>query len=266
MKERVITGGLGAAGYLALLYLGGWWYTGLIFVTAMIAFWEYSRTLGHSQGLIPILIGYAGVALILLSRLPGWKDQSLFQIDLSKSFLFTLLLLMVWMVLSRNHLDIYQLSFFMVGILYIGFGFAFMLETIWKEETGFAYSLLVLIVTWSNDSGAYFVGRKWGKKKLWPAISPKKTIEGSLGGVGFGIFFALVVWIFYPELGSIPYVLFLGLIIAVVGQIGDLVESAIKRTTGVKDSGKILPGHGGVLDRFDSLIFSFLVLYIFDLI
>ncbi|WP_044642683.1 phosphatidate cytidylyltransferase [Risungbinella massiliensis] len=267
MKERVITGGLGAAGFLTLLYLGGWWYTTLIFIIALIAFWEYSRTLGYSQGWIPMGIGYLGVTLILLSNLPQLQGDSLFGVDLSKTYLLILLLYFIWMVLSRNHLDIYRLSFLFVGVMYIGFGFSLMMETVWRENgLGFALSLLVVLVTFANDSGAYFVGRKWGKRKLWPHISPKKTVEGSLAGIAFGVLFAIPIGLFFPILGSIPYVLFLGFLTAVVGQIGDLVESAIKRTTGVKDSGKILPGHGGMLDRFDSLLFTFLVLHIFDLL
>lgn len=264
MKERVITGGLGAAGFLALMYLGEWWYTGLILLIALIAFWEYSHTLGDSQGWVPISIGMAGVILIFLSGIPPLKE-TLFGIPLTDSHLLILLLLCVWMVWSRNHLDIYHLSFLYFGVVYIGFGFTVMMQTIWLEN-GFALSLLVVLVTWANDTGAYFIGRKWGNQKLCPQISPKKTVEGSLAGIVFGFVCALIIGLFHPNIGSLPFVAFLGILIAVVGQIGDLVESAIKRTTGVKDSGNLLPGHGGILDRFDSMIFTFLVLQIFALL
>jgi phosphatidate cytidylyltransferase len=119
---------------------------------------------------------------------------------------------------------------------------------------------LVIFITWANDSGAYFIGRKWGKTKLIPEISPNKTLEGSFAGVVFGMVVSVAVFLAFPPLGDLGKAVWLGLLIAVVGQVGDLIESAFKRTAGVKDSGSILPGHGGVLDRFDSLVFSFLVL------
>lgn len=114
---------------------------------------------------------------------------------------------------------------------------------------------------WSTDSGAYFVGKSLGKRKLWPEISPNKTVEGFVGG----IVIALVLSTIFQLVANLPipyfYLLLITLFLSVFGQIGDLVESALKRHYDVKDSGKILPGHGGVLDRFDSFLFVMPFLY-----
>jgi phosphatidate cytidylyltransferase len=121
------------------------------------------------------------------------------------------------------------------------------------------YFLSFIIITWVNDTGAYLVGTKFGKNKIFPKISPKKTIEGSIGGTIFSIVatFALKSWLnlTFNELIS------LGLIIAIIAQLGDLFESVLKRGSGIKDSGTLVPGQGGILDCLDSLIFTAPVFY-----
>src|SRR5699024_11513981 len=115
-------------------------------------------------------------------------------------------------------------------------------------------------IIWATDSGAYFVGKYFGKRKLWPEISPNKTIGGALGG----ILFALVTGSIFHLVSTLDYsfvsIVGINVLISVVGQIGDLVASAMKRHYQLKDSGKIFPGHGGILDRLDSLLFVLLML------
>lgn len=117
------------------------------------------------------------------------------------------------------------------------------------------YLITLLIWIWSADSGAYFIGRHFGKQKLAPDISPGKTIEGAIGGVGLTLIVAAVLGLFFP-FGLRQYIGFmlLAVLISMVTVVGDLFESMVKRQAGVKDSGRLLPGHGGVLDRLDSLI------------
>ncbi|MFC7441717.1 phosphatidate cytidylyltransferase [Laceyella putida] len=265
MKERIITGVLGAVGFLLLTYLGDWYYTGLMFVLAVLAFLEYANMKQFALTSLQTVIGVGLATCFFVSGLmkvhvvpPYAFLQDPYPI------MFGLTLYLVLIVLSRNQFDLFQMAYLFVGAIYIGYGFSYMMQTIWKPN-GLAWSLLVILVTWANDSGAYFIGKRWGKHKLWPDISPNKTIEGSLGGVLFGLVMSLIICL-VSGLGGFIFAVGIGLLITIVGQMGDLVESAWKRSVGVKDSGTILPGHGGVLDRFDSLIFTFIILYLVQVV
>ena len=141
------------------------------------------------------------------------------------------------------------------GVLYIGFP----LSTVVASRSLPAGEFLVLflaVVTWASDTGAYYAGTLWGKHPLLPSVSPKKTVEGVLGGLALAVGVSLLAqWWFASQL-SRSDALILGLLLTGTGLLGDLFESMIKRRTGVKDSGGILPGHGGMLDRLDSLLFT----------
>ena len=125
-----------------------------------------------------------------------------------------------------------------------------------RFDDGVGWIFLLLAATWMGDTGAYFAGRAFGKHKLFERISPKKTWEGAIGGLVFSVAFGgLVKFLALPE---VPWVhaLVVAALIDIAGVLGDLVESMFKRSFGVKDSGRIMPGHGGILDRIDSLLFS----------
>jgi phosphatidate cytidylyltransferase len=121
---------------------------------------------------------------------------------------------------------------------------------------GLGWFLLVLFVTWLSDTGAYLVGKNVGRRKLLPRVSPNKTVEGAIGGLGFSALTGLLCsWLFKLEVQ--PWLaIVLGIVLGAAGMLGDLAESAIKRQLGVKDSGTLIPGHGGVLDRIDALLFA----------
>jgi phosphatidate cytidylyltransferase len=124
-----------------------------------------------------------------------------------------------------------------------------------QTSSGVLWIFFVLVLAFSGDIAAYYVGRGMGKKKLLPMVSPGKTVEGTIGLIAGSIAGALLFRQFFFPLLSVPHAVILGLVGSIVGQLGDLCESALKRAAGVKDSGVILPGHGGVLDRLDCLMF-----------
>ena len=145
--------------------------------------------------------------------------------------------------------------------LYIPFLISHIL-LLFRVPSGRQWILLLLFVVFSCDTGAYYVGHRWGRHKLWPAVSPGKTIEGAIGGLLSSVVVSLVVGTLLPiDVATVGFLLALGFVLALVGQVGDLMESMLKRVSQVKDAGGILPGHGGLLDRLDSLIFAFPVVY-----
>lgn len=157
---------------------------------------------------------------------------------------------------------------FIIAVFYIGGGFIFLTMIPYKEDN-FAQFLImgIFILIWVNDTFAYLVGRTLGRTKLYPAVSPKKTIEGSLGGLIFALATAYIMSWYESKLSLMEWMV-LATVIVVAGSLGDLLESKFKRMAGVKDSGAILPGHGGIWDRLDSLVFAapfaYLVLNIFS--
>ena len=121
----------------------------------------------------------------------------------------------------------------------------------------------LLIVVWLGDAGAYYVGKRFGKHKLAPRISPKKTVEGLVGGIITSVIAAVVIHLtFFPQMQLI-HAIIVGIVLSVTGVIGDLAESMWKRSAAVKDSGTLIPGHGGFLDRFDSILFTAPILYVY---
>jgi phosphatidate cytidylyltransferase len=130
-------------------------------------------------------------------------------------------------------------------------------------DIGRSFVFLVLVLAWSNDSGAYFVGSAIGRHRLMARVSPSKTVEGALGGIAVCIVAALISRATYASFLGLGEAVFAGVLVGAACIVGDLVESMLKRSTGVKDSSNLIPGHGGLLDRFDSLLFAAPVFYLF---
>ena len=121
---------------------------------------------------------------------------------------------------------------------------------------GIQWILLLLVIVMAGDSGAYFVGSSYGRRKLYPVVSPNKSAEGAAGGVAGSIIGAIIArFLFFTELTMVDAIV-TALLLGIIGQLGDLFESLLKRSFGVKDSGAIVPGHGGILDRLDSILFA----------
>ena len=143
-------------------------------------------------------------------------------------------------------------------ILFLGFVYvsvSFFSLIVLREELGFGFTLLIFSAVWICDSAAFFVGRRFGKHKLAPKTSPNKTIEGAIGGMLFTGIYCFIYGILILQTSNLWVVLVVPLVVGTIGQVGDLFESYLKRGAGIKDSSNLLPGHGGVLDRFDSILF-----------
>ncbi len=149
------------------------------------------------------------------------------------------------------------------GILYVPILLGY-LNLIRSGSMGVQWLFLMMFIVMSGDSAAYYVGSMFGRNKLYPAVSPNKSVEGALGGLAGSLAGSLLFrQLFFPEIG-LPLCLAAALIVGAAGQLGDLFESLLKRSCGVKDSGNIIPGHGGILDRLDSILFAAPVIWYFS--
>jgi phosphatidate cytidylyltransferase len=180
-----------------------------------------------------------------------------------RSIVFSLLLLLVLRTLSRRDVThaVKEIAVVFFGIFYVCFLLGYLILLRGREHDGQAWIFFLFFAVWAGDTGAYYLGRRFGKHKLYPRISPNKTLEGAAGGLFCSLAASVVGKVLlFPEY-SLLHIVLLGGALGVVGQIGDLSESLLKRSSGAKDSGLIFPGHGGVLDRFDSILFASPVLY-----
>lgn len=250
MRQRILTALVAIPLLLLLVVLGEWYFFGICLLASVIALYEFycfSQGLGYNLSLSLLLTG--GLAAFLTMYLIGEN-----RLDFSALIVLIIFILLAEMFRSKAVLKNGSLT--ILGLFYAGVLFAF-LPLI--RNLGLGYVVLLFLVTWGTDSFAYFIGIRFGRHKLWPAISPKKSWEGALGGLLGGILGGLVT----AFLGfSTPLIgLLAGFFGGITAEVGDLMESAMKRESNVKDSGYILPGHGGILDRVDSLILLAPVIY-----
>jgi len=262
LKQRLVTGVIAAFVFLGVLLLGGYAYAALIAALAILGYHEFVRLNkidGFGSG---IYVGYVAVLLfvILSDRIiPG------FTIGHDQLIWTTMLVFLALTVFLHSKTNLHKIAILFVGVLYIGYGFHYMLVTRLMPEDGLLWSLFIYGCIWLTDSGAYFTGMLLGRHPLAPSISPKKTIEGAIGGVVIAMLFAVSFVLLSGGPTDIGRAILLAAMIAVIGQIGDLIQSAYKRLQGVKDSGTLLPGHGGVLDRVDSWLIVFPAIHLLGL-
>lgn len=238
---------------MLVLYLGGPVFLGFLALFALVATTEFARILG-----LPLPVS---IAAALIIGLPYFLN-----------FYFGLIpwatYILLYLVFSTSIIFVFLYSKFTfkqgVGLIFAGLYvpiLASSLAAVRNLDNGMIYTLAVFLLTWGTDSGAFFIGKHWGKKKLAPAISPNKSWAGAIGGLVVGVMIAVVFGILTN--GNALFFALWGVVASTFGQIGDLCESAFKRHVGVKDSGNLLPGHGGFLDRIDSLLFTSAISYIF---
>lgn len=241
---------LGIPLMLGMAYLGGFWLAGLVAALSFLGLWEFYG-LARSKGLHPLTWwGIAGGLLLVIYLSLRW--QSLL------ALLVLWLLLIMSRMVFRDEVEeaISRIGITIMGVLYIPFLFGHMLLLRADYSfTGYKLLFFSMVLVWLCDTGAYFSGMLFGKHPLAPHISPKKSIEGLIGGLLVTIVAAVLLQKWWLWEISVIDSLILAAGVVVLGTLGDLVESLFKRDAHVKDTGSLLPGHGGILDRFDSMLF-----------
>lgn len=270
LARRVLFGVVAAPATVAVIWLGGPWLGVLCAAIAGIGAWELYR-MARASGVEPmdaIGIPVASIVPLLLATEP----PGVFMLPLGPTALVVLGLLTAALLRGAGGKPLETVAVTLFGIIYTGGMISFGIGIRYHNYAvgrmaGTVLVLLPIILTWTNDIGAYMFGRLFGRRKLVPTISPGKTIAGAVGGTALTIVacWAYVRWVLHPwgELAMAPWaILVFGLAISITAQIGDLVESLLKREAGIKNSSDLIPGHGGVLDRVDSLLFVLPVAYV----
>lgn len=256
LKVRFLTGCVLTIGALYSVWSGLYQFAAVVLFFGVIGQLEF-QTFAEKKGYTPSKSLGLFMTLFLLGGSVFFSSEAMNDLML----LGMVLTFCVLLVRSKNRASPFMdAALTTMGVIYVGWFFSHMIH-LRKLPEGDAIITLLLFGSAFTDMGGYFVGRKIGKTKLYPSVSPKKTVEGAIGGTLTAIFACLGVGL-YTGL-PLQHCFGAALIIAVAGQFGDLFESSLKRDVGVKDSGKAIPGHGGALDRFDSLAFAAPIFYLY---
>lgn len=248
---------------IAACYLGHEFFLLFTVGIGVLSFYEFSKMVAHKGIFSNLYFGSLSVAAII--------TNSFYDFIEFRSLVFIIILFLFLLELFRNKDSaVYNLGATLIGIFYIGlFSSSLILIREYFSYSGFVYDqggyliISLLITIWVCDSAAFFLGTAFGKHKIFPRVSPKKSVEGAIAGLAFSILTMLAAKFAFIEFLSWTDSVAIGLIVGTIGQAGDFIESLLKRDTGVKDSSSIIPGHGGIFDRFDSLLFSAPVVYIY---
>lgn len=261
MKTRIITAVVALAIFIPLIVCGGWSLTIAAVALGIVAMSEVLVMKKMFVISFEAIVSYLGVALLILPD--NWLDFLPSVATRWFGFYLLVALLLLHTVIRRQRFTFDDAGVLTLAMLYIGMGFHFFVVA---RSVNFQTLLYGMLIVWITDSGAYLIGRKLGKNKLAPRISPNKTWEGSVGGTVAATIILAIYLYFFPVGDGLVTMIVLTLILSIMGQLGDLVESSLKRYYGVKDSGKILPGHGGILDRFDSMLLVMPMLHMLGII
>jgi phosphatidate cytidylyltransferase len=291
LAQRVVFGLIGAAMLLGSIWYSAWTFALFFGAVQMRMLWEFYRMM-REAGYKPAALLGGGISLVIFASLflvqtgattatglgnvePGWHtviypgSRVGALLGLPLLLLPTILILREMAAWPREKQDFSPFSnvgVALLGLLYVSLPMS-LLNVVAFTETGYDYRrvLALLLLVWSSDIGAYAAGKTFGKHKLAPKISPGKTWEGAIGGFLLTLAMGWALGYLLPEL-SLTYRLVVAGVVAVFGPLGDLAESMLKRSVDVKDSGRIMPGHGGLLDRFDAFLFILPVLALLQLL
>jgi phosphatidate cytidylyltransferase len=259
LRTRVLAALIFAPSLAGIVYLGGLSLEIACFVISMLGLYEFLElTLGKGQ-LYAKAFAFAGGALLCASTL-GWP----YTIPLEMLWPASTIVLFLSALARPEPIDasIRRTALMVLGVAY-GAGLIPFLARLRELPNGFALAFAALFCTWTADTGAYFAGRFLGRHKLYPKISPSKTVEGFVGGLIAAVVVAIAIQVVFHVPITVVDAVAIGSIAAVFGVTGDLCESMLKRSVGAKDSSALIPGHGGVLDRFDAVMFVAPVIYLY---
>lgn len=246
------------------VYIIGWSHAyvfdGTVAVIAALALYEF-LILGRRKGYdIPIAL----CILIMLFIVAAFVLEP---ISVEMGVFLTLLVVPASYVFSQGSLEeaLPSSAIAVMATLYVGMlgGSLIRLHNDFPPQTGAKLVFFLVLVVWLGDAGAYYVGKKFGRHLLSPRVSPKKTVEGLIGGIAVSVLTAVIIHFTFFETFPLVHAIIAGIILSIAGVIGDLAESMWKRSAAVKDSGTLIPGHGGFLDRFDSIFFTTPILYVY---
>jgi CDP-diglyceride synthetase len=253
MLKRTLSALIGAPLLLGLTYLGGPYIAFLVAVLSLLALWEFMK-IGEHMGTPTWTKQMTALTVVwLITMFIGNREW------MCSVLVFSLLLALGRLALGYPKTSLTETTYNLLAFLYtvVLLSHLYLLRQL---SGGLELTFLTFFLVWATDTGAYLIGKGFGRHPLAPQVSPKKTVEGSLGGIVLSVVVAMVYWSFFGKVSWFIYLL-LAVIVGISAQIGDLFESALKRSAGVKDSGTLIPGHGGILDRFDSLIFAIPLVY-----
>jgi phosphatidate cytidylyltransferase len=270
MKTRAITGFFFVIVMLGSIFLGQYTFAAFYLVLSCFTLYEFYKLVGQTvakpdvpAGIINGALVFAGFGLVIMSNymvMPVILDYKKTHALLAL-LPITAVLIPIRQLFTKAMMPFNNIGYTFLGILLVIAPFTFFFALAYTNGAyNFHYPLAFLLLLWANDTGAYLVGRSFGKSKLFERHSPKKTWEGFIGGIFIAAGVALIISHFFTELKWNQWVS-IAILISCFGTLGDLVESMFKRSINVKDSGGILPGHGGLLDRFDGLLIAAPVVY-----
>jgi len=241
---------------IAASYVGSFYFLLLILAIALISFYEFNSIVKNKGMSANIFFGFAGITFLVINQRHHFFDFY--------SFFLLFIILLTGVELFRNKGSaIYNISATLLGTLYLGL-LASALISIreFYPQVGELYLhggyliISIMAAIWICDSAAFYGGMRFGKHKLFPRVSPNKSWEGAIFGFIFAVITVILAKTLFLDFISFETAFAIGFIVGTIGQIGDLVESLFKRDAGMKDSSKLIPGHGGIFDRFDSLLYT----------
>lgn len=255
MKQRVISAIIALVIIVPLIIFGGYPYYIGVGILSIIAYHEILSAREKEKkmdSMIKLLVLVPYLLIVMSSIFHG----STFNIDYRLYILDLLVCLLPLIVLNKKEYDAEDALIMLAVTMLLGISFNFLIVI---RNMNILYLIYVVLITIMSDTFALFVGSKIGRHKLCPSVSPNKTVEGMIGGVTFGTFIGSMFFLtFINTEASIFYIILISMALSLIAEFGDLVFSSIKRRYGIKDYGKIMPGHGGVLDRLDSILFAIL--------